>query len=136
MKLAEGLALRSDAQRRLEQILTRAERSAQYQEGDSPAEDVSALLVEARAVITEIEELVRRINRTNATTELEPGLTITDALARRKALFDRRRLVSKVADAAGDSGYGRRLRSELRVITDVSVTDLRREADDLSVDDT
>jgi hypothetical protein len=137
MKLAEALALRSDAQKRLAQLQSRAVTSARYQEGEEPAESSGDLLAEARAVVDEIESLVRAINRTNAATELEPGLTITDAIARRDALALRRKLVSAVADAAagrGDrlGGWSRQLRSELRQLTDVPVGDLRREADDVA----
>lgn len=133
MKLAEALAQRSDAQKRLEQLRERAVRSARYQEGEPPAEDAAELHTEALAVVEEIEGLVRRINRTNAATELEPGLTITDAIARRDALAARRKLAASIADAAighGGYGWGRRTRSELRYVTDLSVPELRREADE------
>lgn len=100
MKLAEALALRSDAQKRLAQLQGRAVAAARYQEGEEPPEQAGALLVDARSVTEEIEALVRRINRTNASTELEPGVTITDAIAERDALALRRKLVTAVADAA------------------------------------
>jgi hypothetical protein len=135
MKLAEGLALRSDAQKRLAQIQARAEDSARYQEGEPPAENAVELLAAAVGITTEIEDLVRRINRTNASTELEAGLTITDAIAARDALGLRRKVVTAVADAAtggGRGAWGRQLRSELRLITDVPVAELRRDADDLA----
>jgi hypothetical protein len=137
MKLAEALSLRSDAQKRLAQVAARAVASARYQEGEDPAEDANALLVEARAVVAEIEALVRRINRTNAATELEPGLTITDAIARRDALAGERSVVASIADAAAGAGgrgagYGRQLRSELRFLTDVPIPQLRAEADALA----
>lgn len=137
MKLAEALALRSDAQKRLAQLQERAVASARFQEGEEPAERSTDLLAEARAVTEEIEGLVRRINRTNAATELEPGLTVTDAIARRDALALRRKVVSAVADAAAGRdefrhGWGRQLRSELRQLTDLPVAELRRESDDLA----
>lgn len=140
MKLAEALSLRSDAQKRLAQLQARATASARYQEGEEPVEDANALVADARAVVDEIEDLVRRINRTNAASELEPGLTITDAIARRDALALRRRLVTAVANAAAGQhehdqpawAQMRQLRSELRHVTDVPVGDLRREADDLA----
>lgn len=135
MKLAEALALRADAQKRLAQLTERAVASARYQEGEPPAEDSTALLREAQAVVGEVEDLVRRINRTNAATELEPGLTITGAIARRDALADRRKVAAAVADAAvgrRDYEWGRQMRSELRWVTDVSVTELRAEADRLA----
>lgn len=135
MKLAEALALRADAQKRLEQLKARATAAARYQEGEPPAEDAAALLTRAAEVVDEIEDLVRRINRTNAATELEPGMTLTDAIARRDALASRRRLTAAVADAAvGESGHGwaRQLRSELRYVTDLPVRDLRDRADRLA----
>jgi hypothetical protein len=137
MKLAEALSLRSDAQKRLAQLQSRAVASARYQEGEEPPERAADLLTEARAVTEEIETLVRAVNRTNASTELEPGLTITDAIAQRDALALRRKLVTTVADAAAGHderrpGWGRQLRSELRQLTNLPVAELRREADDLA----
>lgn len=135
MLLAEALALRSDAQKRLEQLRVRAVACARYQEGEPPAEDAMGLHTEAGGVVDLIEDLVRRINRTNAAIELEPGLTITDAIARRDALAARRKLAAAIADAAGggsEYGWGRRTRSELRFVTDVPVPDLRREADEVA----
>ena len=46
------------------------------------------------------EELIRRINRTNSSREIEPGVTITDAIARRDVLRLRRGLYAGLADAA------------------------------------
>lgn len=137
MKLAEALAQRSDAKKRLEQLRSRATACARYQEGDSPTEDAAALHTEAEAVLDEVEGLVRRINRTNATTELESGLTITDAIARRDALAAKHKFAAAVADAASggrdEFGWGaRQLRSELRQVTDLSVPELRRHADELA----
>lgn len=134
MKLAEGLSRRGDAQKRLAQLQTRAVACARYQEGEEPAENAAELLAEAHRVGDEIEDLVRRINRTNAATELQPGLTITDAIAVRDTLSKRRGVVVAVADAAAgrERGWGRQLRSELREVTDLPVAQLRREADELA----
>lgn len=137
MKLAEALALRGDAQKRLAQLQARAVSVARYQEGEPPPESAMELLAQAREVTGQVEELVRRINRTNAATVLEPGVTVTDALSRRDALALRRKLVTAVADAASghqprEVGWGRQLRSELRQLTDAPVAELRREADDLA----
>jgi hypothetical protein len=137
MKLAEALSLRSDAQKRLAQLQARAVGAARYQEGEQPAENAVELLGQARAVTEEIEVLIRRINRTNAAAELDAGVTLTDAIARRDSLAMRRKRVTAVAGAASGSserspGWARQLRSELRHVTDVPVAELRREADDLA----
>jgi hypothetical protein len=134
MKLAEALALRADASRRAEQLRARVAGSARYQEGETPAEDAAALLTEAGEVLSELESLIRRINRTNAATPVEGGGTLTDALARRDVLRLRHSIVTTAADAAaGDGQRGfRQLRSELRMIPALPVADLRRQADDLA----
>ena len=131
MKLAEALALRADAQKRFQQLQARAQASARYQEGEEPAEDAAALLAEAEAVLGVLEDLMRRINRTNASTALDDELTVTDAIARRDVLRLRHALLSSVADAAAgrSGGMPRQLRSELRQLAAVPVGDLRAAAD-------
>ncbi|MGA5298768.1 DIP1984 family protein [Nucisporomicrobium flavum] len=134
MKLAEALALRADASRRAEQLRSRITGSARYQEGETPAEDAAALLDETDAVLDELETLIRRINRTNATTVVDGGGTLTDALARRDVLRLRHSVVTSAADAAtgeGQRGF-RQLRSELKMLPALPVAELRRRADDLA----
>src|SRR4029453_11345207 len=77
MKLAEALALRADAVRRVEQLRTRIAASARYQEGEEPAEDAGQLLAESAAVLDDLESLIRRVNRTNAAAALDHGGTLT-----------------------------------------------------------
>jgi hypothetical protein len=133
VKLAEALSLRADATRRVEQLRSRIVANARYQEGEEPTEDAAALLAEADAVLSELEDLVRRINRTNAATRIGPEGTITDALARRDVLRTRHSLVSSAADAAaGRSSSVRQLRSELKMVTALPVAHLRSQADDLA----
>ena len=143
MKLAEALAMRSDASKRFEQLRSRAQANARYQEGEPPAEDAGELLAEADRVLAELEDLIRRINRTNAATMLaltppprpmlEEQMTVTDAIARRDVLRWRHALYISVADAAsGGSGPGmvRQMRSELRYVSAVTVSELRTAADE------
>ena len=135
MKLAEALALRADATRRIEQLRTRIVANARFQEGEEPAEDAQALLAEAGAVLNELENLIRRINRTNAATRIGPEETITDALARRDVLRTRHSVVTAAADAAvgrSQAGMGRQLRSELKMLAALPVAQLRAQADDLA----
>jgi hypothetical protein len=135
VKLAEALALRADATRRIEQLRTRIVASARFQEGEEPAEDAQALLTEAGAVLDELEGLIRRINRTNAATPIGQEGTITDALARRDVLRTRHSVVTAAADAAAgrsQPGMGRQLRSELKMLAALPVAQLRADADDLA----
>jgi hypothetical protein len=135
VKLAEALALRADATRRIEQLRTRIVANARFQEGEEPAEDAQTLLAEAGAVLDELEDLIRRINRTNAATRIGPEDTITDALARRDVLRTRHSVVTAAADAAAgrsQAGTGRQLRSELKMLAALPVAQLRAQADDLA----
>jgi hypothetical protein len=136
MKLAEALALPADSRRRLEQLRGRITGNARYQEGTEPAEDAAALLAEADEVLDELEALIRRVNRTNAATDLGPDGTMTDALARRDALRLRHSVLTSAADAAAgrnDTGF-RQLRSELRQFAALPVAELRSRTDRVARD--
>ncbi|MEV4126678.1 DIP1984 family protein [Nocardia sp. NPDC049707] len=136
MKLAEALSLRADSARRIEQLRARIASSARYQEGEEPAEDASALLAEAEEVIREFETLIRRINRTNAAARIDAESTLTDALARRDALRLQHSIITDAADAAtgrNHGGYARQLRSELKMLSALSVAELRAQADSLAL---
>lgn len=135
MKLAEALAERADAARRVEQLRARIVANARYQEGEEPAEDANALLMEVATVLDELQVLISRINRTNAGAEIEPGVTVTDALARRDVLRMRHSVISSAADAAAGRDHGgfvRQLRSELKMLTALPVAELRLQADELA----
>ncbi|MCB5910745.1 DIP1984 family protein [Streptomyces pinistramenti] len=135
MKLAEALAERAEAARRVEQLRARVVSSARYQEGETPAEDAAQLLAEASEVMGTLETLIRRINRTNAAVDMAQDGTLTDALARRDVLRLRHSVVTAAADAAagtGERGYGRQLRSELMTLSALPVAELRGQADALA----
>lgn len=104
MKLAEALAERADATRRVEQLRARVVSNARYQEGESPAEDATQLLADAGEALDTLESLIRRINRTNAAVDMGPDGTLTDALARRDVLRLRHSVVTSAADAAAGTG--------------------------------
>ena len=136
IKLAEALAQRADAARRVEQLRARIVGSARYQEGETPAEDARQLLVEAGEVLGGLETLIARINRTNATITVGEHETLTDALARRDVLRLRHAVITAAADAAtgrDQRGMGvRQLRSELKMLSALPVAELRGQADTLA----
>ena len=133
MKLAEALALRAEAVRRIEQLRGRIVDNARYQEGEDPAEDAAALLTQTTHVCAELESLIGRINRTNAAARMGAE-TITDAIARRDVLKLRHGVITAAADAAAgrERGWNRQLRSELTFISALPVADLRAETDDVA----
>lgn len=131
MKLAEALALRSALQTQLVELGQRLQQNARYQEGEDPAEDASALLLQVDRIAGELETLVVQVNVRNLATEVEPGLSMTAALARRDALKTRHRQRAQLAEAAS-TPVDRYSRTELRSISAVNVRALRTEIDDLA----
>lgn len=73
MKLAEALIERSDLQKRLSLLEGRLKRSSRVQEGDEPPESPRYLLTELDVLSKSLEDLIRRINRTNVLTAINSG---------------------------------------------------------------
>lgn len=131
MKLAEALNARADAQKRLQQIRQRVQLSARHQEGETPAEDPNELLAEAERLATDLERLIAAINRTNVQIELEPGMSMTDALAHRDVLGLRRAMLAEAAQVASVR-QDRYSKSEVKFVSALDVKALHREADDVA----
>ncbi len=106
VKIAEALTERADAQRRVEQLRSRIAANARYQEGEEPAEDAAALLVEVGEVLTRLRTLIAQVNRTNSRVDLGPDGTMTDALATRDVLRLQHAVLTSAADAAAGQGRG------------------------------
>lgn len=130
MKLAEALSLRADIQKRLSQLSYRLQNNAKVQEGETPAEDPAALLGELDTLSGELEELVTRINLTNAATQAE-GKTLTELLSRRDALQQRSRILREFLDSASAT-VSRGMRSEIRILSTVDVRTLQKQSDALA----
>ena len=145
MLLAEALVLRADTTRRIGELDLRVRRNARSQEGEVPAEDPTGLLALYDGAATELQGLIARINRTNNATAfgpatlaaipggaaLPPAPTLTDALAARDALrirVDGYRGFA-VATTVDTQRYSR---SEIRIVSNLSVEAIQRQADRLS----
>ena len=131
MKLAEALIQRADHRKRLDQLKERLLRVARVQEGDVPAEDPAVLLVEVERTAAGLTRLIQRINRTNATTALDDGRTIADAIAERDTLQLRHAIVTSLIQAATIK-QDRFTKSEVRFQSTVDVATLQRQVDDLA----
>jgi hypothetical protein len=89
----------------------------------------------ASSVLDELEGLIRNINRTNSSTVMADGRTLTDALAERDVHKLRYSLLRASADAASgapQAGYMRTTRSELKVISALDVPNLRQQASNVA----
>ena len=128
MKLAEALILRADSQKRLEQVCQRLLRSSKVQEGERPPEEPEALIEALEKLVSELTTLIQRINRTNSQSVLEPGETLSDALATRDLLKMKHSAYRDLAEAATVT-QDRSTRSEIKFQSTVDVATIQIEAD-------
>ena len=130
MKLAEALQERADLNCNIEQLRVRLINNALVQENEKTAEDPKALINELDGCITRLEELMRRINKTNCAT-VSDGVTITELIAKKDALKIK---ISVYKDlVANASQTARRARmSEIKILSAVDVKALQKQIDDMS----
>ncbi len=131
MKLSEALVLRADDHKRIEQLRARLKASVLVQEGEQPPEDPQELLAELDRLLTQLGSLIARINRTNLSTSLANGQTLTAALAQRDVLKLRQDVLRSLADHASGR-VDRYSRSEIRSVPTIDVGALRRQVDGLA----
>lgn len=133
MLLAEALAERAEAQRRYEQLLQRLLRVVRIQEGDQAPEDPTELITEANKILNRLDELIRRINKTNTETKFDEKYSLTDAIAFRDMALKRRKLYSDLATNASTS-QDRYTRSEVKYVSTVNVREMQKRVDQLAGD--
>jgi vacuolar-type H+-ATPase subunit I/STV1 len=131
MKLAEALILRADYQKRLEQIRERLIRNAKVQEGEKPSENPYDLLNEMNDLINKLTDIVQKINRTNSLTIVENGKTITDLLAKRDSISQKRSILESLINATTIK-LDRYSKSEVKYFSTVDVAKIQKEIDTLS----
>jgi hypothetical protein len=131
LKLAEGLVLRADTKKRIEQLRDRLRLSALVQEGEEPPENPEELLVELNRLLAQLTDLVQRINRTNLGAVLPDGATLTDALAVRDTLTLHHGVLKIVADAASPQ-FDRLRQAEIKKVATIKVAALRIQMDEIA----
>src|SRR5690349_6352963 len=100
MKLSEASIQRADVQKRLNRVQQRLVQSALVQEGSKAPEDPKKLLLEVDQLLAELERLVKQINRTNLSTDVEHDKSFTDALAEHDTLKMKIQMLTALAGAA------------------------------------
>ncbi len=130
MKLAYALTERADLQKRLMQLEARLMNNSKVQEGEQPAEDPKELLKELNGIMTQLEDLIARINLTNSAT-VENGETLTALLARRDCLTQKVQILRNFLNSASATA-ARATRSEIKIMSTVSVAEQQKEVDRLS----
>ena len=132
MKLAEALNLRADVAKRISQLNIRLQNNALVQEGENPAENPEDLLKELDELIIQQEELIAKINLTNAKT-VSDGKTLTELIAHKDTVRTKIDVMRTFLDAASKK-VPRGLRSEIKVLSTVNVAELRKTVDAMEKD--
>ena len=130
MKIAEALMLRSDCQKKIEQLRQRLNRSARVQEGEQPPENPQSLLAELESSFSELTRLVQRINKTNTSTPLNDG-TLSDALAQRDTLKLKCGALNSLIQSAAIVST-RYSQSEVKLVSTVDIAALQRQVDSVA----
>jgi hypothetical protein len=131
MKLAEALVLRAYTKKRIDQLKLRILRNAKVQEGQMPAEDPQAMLIEVERLSDELLDLIQRINKTNSNTEFENGTSLADAIAKRDILLLKNSVYRDLAQNATII-QDIRTKSEVKFIGTVKVSQIQEQADQLA----
>lgn len=131
MKLANALSQRSELQTRIRQLEARLNNNALVQEGEQPAEDPMELLKELEADYARLEELISAINRTNNSTTVEGGGTLSDLLAKRDCLKGKLSALRNFLSNASALVH-RHSASEIKIKSAVNVRQLQKQVDGLS----
>ena len=130
MKLATALLDRADLQKRIAEINTRLMNNAKVQDGEDPAEEPKALLKELDECLSQLKDLVTKINLTNSTTVVD-GKTVTELIAERDMLSRKLSIMRGFLDNAS-SRVDRYSRTEIVIKSTVKVSELQKQVDTLS----
>ena len=131
MKLAEALSIRKDLQKRIQQLGQRIQNNVKVQEGDAPSEEPLELMKELDACLTQLEDLIWRINATNMKTTNAQGVPLTQLMARKDVLTMRVGNLRSIFDTAS-AGQDRYSRSEIKTVTVVDVKAIGKKVDECS----
>lgn len=134
MKLAEALADRKTLSDRMTALSMRARRSALAPEGRAGLESVTAILDELDHVLSHWEERVVQINRSNMIVQLDNGMTLMEALARRDCLTRHLAILGELMQAigGGHERFGMVPREMATMVPTVDVGALQKRFDVLS----
>ncbi|WP_427138133.1 DIP1984 family protein [Psychrobacillus psychrodurans] len=131
MKLGEALIVRSDYQKRIEQLRNRLLQNAKIQEGESPNEDPYELKKELNQIFSDLKQLIKNINRTNLQTAFDDHQSLADALTERDLLGQERKVYSALLEAA-TMQQDRYSRTEIKFVTTINVKETQKYVDELS----
>ena len=130
MKIAEALILRADIQKRIAQLKTRLNNNAKVQENEEPAENPELLLTELENLISQLNDLIVKINRTNTLSKID-GISLVELIAKKDTLSRKAGILSEFIEIASQK-VNLYSTTEIKVFSTVNVSELQKKLDKLS----
>lgn len=124
MKLAEALSRRASLTEKIQQLKTRLKDCVKIQEGDSPAETPEDVIQELDDTLSELRDLIYRINLTNTRTMVD-GQSLTYLLAKRDMQAMKARMLSEGLNQLTER-EDRYNRNEIKYVRTVDVREFRK----------
>ena len=130
MKLSEALIIRSDLQKRVEQIRARLVANAKVQEGDKTVENPTEILAELNQTLKDLGDIIKKINLTNSKVT-DGEKTMTELLADRDVLSMKIKIEQEFLTAARNK-IDRYSNKEIKIFSSVDVKEEQTKLDKLS----
>ncbi|WP_299570909.1 DIP1984 family protein [uncultured Leptotrichia sp.] len=130
MKIAEALILRADIQKRISQLKTRLNNNAKVQENEEPAENPEFLLTELDDLISQLNDLIIKINRTNTFSKID-GISLVELIAKKDTLSQKAVILREFIEIASQK-INLYSSTEIKVFSTVNVPAQQKQLDKLS----
>lgn len=130
MKLAEALNERKLLQEKMTRLQERLNANVRVQEGDKPSEDPDGLFADLEKTVAALEDLIVRINHTNAVTMID-GRSIADLVASRDIAMKHVKILNQVLRHAAERAE-RYTKAEIRIVSTIDVAGRQKKLDVMS----
>ena len=130
MKIAEALILRADIQKRIAQLRTRLNNNAKVQENEEPAENPELLLTELDDLISQLNDLIIKINKTNTLSKTD-GISLVELIAKKDTLSQKAGILREFIEIASQK-INLYSTTEIKVFSTINVPAQQKQLDKLS----
>ena len=130
MKIAEALILRADIQKRISQLKTRFNNNAKVQENEEPTENPEFLLTELDDLISQLNDLIIKINKTN-TLSIIDGISLVELIAKKDTLSQKAGILREFIEIASQK-INLYSSTEIKVFSTINVPAQQKQLDKLS----
>ena len=130
MKIAEALILRADIQKRIAQLKTRLNNNAKVQENEEPTENPELLLIELDSLISQLNDLIIKINKTNTLSKID-GISLVELIAKKDTLSQKAGILREFIEIASQK-INLYSSTEIKVFSTINVPEQQKQLDKLS----